>query len=40
VGVARRVSSASKSTASDASGAGASIGRFFGRASKALAGTF
>jgi beta-lactamase regulating signal transducer with metallopeptidase domain len=40
VSVARTVSSAGKSTGSSAKGAGASIGRFFGRASKALAGSF
>ncbi|HEX6945251.1 MAG TPA: hypothetical protein VF196_03590, partial [Casimicrobiaceae bacterium] len=40
VSVARTVSSAGKSTGSGAKSAGTSIGRFFGRAGKALAGSF
>jgi len=40
VSVARTVSSARKSTASSVNSAGASIGRFFGRAGQALAGSF
>lgn len=40
VSVARTVSNAGKSTGSGAKSAGASIGRFFGRAGKAIAGSY